>query len=163
MEDALEKLPPELSGGMVRPWVSIARALVTRPHVVLYDSPTAGLDPVTSQTIITLILRLRDTQGVTSMLATHRLQDAFGLASYRYDRPVRPGCAPFDGNNGATRLSGAATNVVVASRGESLFRGGARRNWRKRATRTYGGFCCNLGGAVREFDVEEHRWRNTNN
>ena len=76
MEDTLEKLPSELSGGMRRR-VSIARALVTRPQVVLYDSPTAGLDPVTSQTIITLILRLRDTQGVTSVLATHRLQDAF--------------------------------------------------------------------------------------
>src|SRR5258708_40054345 len=84
MEDTLEKLPSELSGGMRRR-VSIARALVSHPHVVLYDSPTAGLDPVTSQTIITLILRLRDTQGVTSLLATHRLQDAFGLASYRFD------------------------------------------------------------------------------
>ena len=83
MEDTLEKLPSELSGGMRRR-VSIARALVSRPKVVLYDSPTAGLDPVTSQTIITLILRLRDTQGRNiALLATHRLQDAFGLASYR--------------------------------------------------------------------------------
>src|SRR6202035_5563535 len=84
MEDAIDKLPSELSGGMVRR-VSIARAVVNRPHVVLYDSPTAGLDPVTAQTIITLILRLRDTQGVTSLLATHRLQDAFGLANYKFD------------------------------------------------------------------------------
>jgi phospholipid/cholesterol/gamma-HCH transport system ATP-binding protein len=84
MEDALEKLPSELSGGMRRR-VSIARALVSRPPIVLYDSPTAGLDPVTSQTIITLILRLRDTLGVTSILATHRLQDAFALANFRFD------------------------------------------------------------------------------
>src|ERR1700688_1363504 len=84
MDDTLEKLPSELSGGMRRR-VSIARALVSRPPVVLYDSPTAGLDPVTSQTIITLILRLRDLQGVTSLLVTHRLQDAFGLANYRFD------------------------------------------------------------------------------
>src|SRR3984957_3282937 len=84
MEETLEKLPSELSGGMRRR-VSIARALVSRPHVVLYDSPTAGLDPVTSQTIITLILRLSDPQGVTSLLATQRLQDAFGLANYRFD------------------------------------------------------------------------------
>src|SRR5438270_2123357 len=84
MEDAIDKLPDELSGGMRRR-VSIARALVSRPPVVLYDSPTAGLDPVTSQTIITLIMRLRDTQGVTSVLATHRLQDAFGLANYKFD------------------------------------------------------------------------------
>ncbi len=84
LEDALDKLPGELSGGMRRR-VAIARALVSRPAIVLYDSPTAGLDPVTSQTIITLILRLRDDQGMTSILATHRLQDAFGLANYRFD------------------------------------------------------------------------------
>jgi len=84
LEDALEKLPAELSGGMRRR-VSIARALVSRPPVVLYDSPTAGLDPVTSQTIITLLLRLRDLQGVTAILATHRLQDVFALANYRFD------------------------------------------------------------------------------
>lgn len=84
LEHTLEKLPDELSGGMRRR-VSIARAIVSRPPVVLYDSPTAGLDPVTSQTIITLILRLRDDQGVTAIMATHRLQDAFGLANYRFD------------------------------------------------------------------------------
>ena len=84
MESALDKLPAELSGGMRRR-VSIARALVTRPPIVFYDSPTAGLDPITAQTIITLILRLRDTQGVTSILATQRIQDAFGLANYRFD------------------------------------------------------------------------------
>jgi len=77
-------LPSELSGGMRRR-VSIARALVSRPEIVLYDSPTAGLDPVTSQTIITLILRLRDFYGVTSLLATHRLQDGFALANFRFD------------------------------------------------------------------------------
>lgn len=84
MEHAIEQLPSELSGGMRRR-VSIARALVGRPPIVLYDSPTAGLDPVTSQTIITLILRLRDLQGVTALLATHRLQDAFALANFRFD------------------------------------------------------------------------------
>jgi len=85
MEDAIDKYPAELSGGMRRR-VSIARALVDRPQLVFYDSPTAGLDPVTSQTIITLILRGRDLQGVTSLLATHRVQDAFGLAHFRFDK-----------------------------------------------------------------------------
>jgi phospholipid/cholesterol/gamma-HCH transport system ATP-binding protein len=120
MEDAIEKLPSELSGGMRRR-VSIARALVTRPDVVLYDSPTAGLDPVTSQTIITLILRQRDTQGVTSLLATHRVQDAFGLASYRYDGPSGR-VVPVAGN-GASRTSGAATNFVVLREGKVYFEG----------------------------------------
>jgi phospholipid/cholesterol/gamma-HCH transport system ATP-binding protein len=83
MERAKESLPGDLSGGMRRR-VSIARALITRPPIVLYDSPTAGLDPVTAQTIITLILRLRDVYGVTSLMATQRIQDAFALANYRF-------------------------------------------------------------------------------
>jgi phospholipid/cholesterol/gamma-HCH transport system ATP-binding protein len=120
MEDTLEKLPSELSGGMKRR-VSIARALVTRPHVVLYDSPTAGLDPVTAQTIITLILRLRDTQGVTSLLATHRLQDAFGLASYRFDGDS--GRVVPVSSNGSSRQSGAATTFVVLREGKVYFEG----------------------------------------
>lgn len=83
MEQAIDKLPGELSGGMRRR-VSIARALITHPPIVLYDSPTAGLDPVTAQTIITLILRLRDVFGVTAIVTTHRLQDAFALANFRF-------------------------------------------------------------------------------
>ena len=121
MEDTLDKLPSELSGGMRRR-VSIARALISRPPVVLYDSPTAGLDPVTSQTIITLIMRLRDTQGVTSMLATHRLQDAFGLANYRFDGQTgRVVPAPHTGN-GSSR-DGPATNIVLLRGGKAYFEG----------------------------------------
>jgi phospholipid/cholesterol/gamma-HCH transport system ATP-binding protein len=121
MEDTLEKFPSELSGGMRRR-VSIARALVTRPHVVLYDSPTAGLDPVTAQTIITLILRLRDTQGVTSVVATHRLQDAFALAKFRFDGKsghVVPIAQP--GGSGAPA---ASTNFLVVREGKAYFQGG---------------------------------------
>ncbi len=84
MEGSYDKFPDELSGGMRRR-VSIARALINQPPIVYYDSPTGGLDPITSQTIITLILRLRDLNGVTSLLATHRLQDAFGLANFVFD------------------------------------------------------------------------------
>jgi phospholipid/cholesterol/gamma-HCH transport system ATP-binding protein len=84
LEHTGDMLPSELSGGMRRR-VAIARALAARPPIVLYDSPTAGLDPITSQTIITLILRLRDVFGVTAMLATHRLQDGFALANFRFD------------------------------------------------------------------------------
>ncbi len=121
MDGALEKFPAELSGGMRRR-VSIARALVNRPQIVLYDSPTAGLDPVTSQTIITLILRLRDLQGVTSVMATHRLQDAFGLANFRFDSAnnrVVP--APSNGAQSAR----PATNILVLRDGVAYFEGPA--------------------------------------
>ncbi|MGH9433301.1 MAG: ABC transporter ATP-binding protein [Terriglobia bacterium] len=78
MEGAIAKMPAELSGGMRRR-VSIARAIVNQPSVMLYDSPTAGLDPVTAQTITILIAKLRDTQGVSSILVTQRLQDGITL------------------------------------------------------------------------------------
>ncbi|MBI3404390.1 MAG: ATP-binding cassette domain-containing protein [Acidobacteria bacterium] len=120
MEHAIEKLPGELSGGMRRR-VSIARALITKPPIVLYDSPTAGLDPVTAQTIIHLILRLRDTIGVTALLATHRLQDAFGLASFRYDSDAGR-VVPIDKNptNGAGH---AATSFLFLRDGGVHFEG----------------------------------------
>ncbi len=121
LEAALEKFPAELSGGMRRR-VSIARALVDRPPIVFYDSPTAGLDPVTSQTIITLILRGRDLQDVTSLLATHRVQDAFGLANYRFDKTT--GHVLHTGENGARREA-PPTNVLVLRGGEIYFEGAA--------------------------------------
>jgi phospholipid/cholesterol/gamma-HCH transport system ATP-binding protein len=128
MEQTMESLPAELSGGMRRR-VSIARALVSRPEVVLYDSPTAGLDPVTAQTIITLILRLRDTQGVTSVLATHRLQDGFGLANYRFDGTTGHVLhVPVNGNSRSSSgllsaSASAATNFVVLRGGKVYFEG----------------------------------------
>jgi phospholipid/cholesterol/gamma-HCH transport system ATP-binding protein len=122
MEDAIDKLPDELSGGMKRR-VAIARALVSRPPIVLYDSPTAGLDPMTSQTIIALILRLRDTQGVTALLATHRLQDAFALANYRFDqaqnRVVKTTPAALEPFNGQP-----STTFLVLHEGKVYFEGG---------------------------------------
>lgn len=131
LEETMGKYPPELSGGMRRR-VSIARALVDHPALVLYDSPTAGLDPVTSQTIITLILRGRDAQGVTSVLATHRVQDAFGLANFTFDaassRVLRDGDE--SARSGGARSSSSvdqagATNVVVLRDGKIYFQGPA--------------------------------------
>jgi phospholipid/cholesterol/gamma-HCH transport system ATP-binding protein len=81
MEQAIDKMPSELSGGMRRR-VSIARAIISEPAIMLYDSPTAGLDPVTSHTIDILITKLRDVQHVSSVVVTHRLQDAYVLANY---------------------------------------------------------------------------------
>ncbi len=125
MEEALEKLPAELSGGMRRR-VSIARALVSGPPIVLYDSPTAGLDPVTSQAIITLILRLRDLQGVTSLLATHRLQDAFALANYCFDPQTNRVVAVRQDGRGTLAKGGdaaPATTFLVLRDGGVYFEG----------------------------------------
>jgi phospholipid/cholesterol/gamma-HCH transport system ATP-binding protein len=84
LEQAISKFPPELSGGMRRR-VSIARAIITKPDLILYDSPTGGLDPITSTTIIDLVMKQRDVSHTTSLVITHRLQDAFTLAMNRFN------------------------------------------------------------------------------
>src|SRR5439155_1134776 len=85
LEHTLDKFPAELSGGMRRR-VAIARAIITEPEILLYDSPTAGLDPVTSTTIVELIVKQRDVYKTSSLMVTHRLQDAFVMASHFFDR-----------------------------------------------------------------------------
>jgi len=119
MADAIDRMPSDLSGGMRRR-VSIARALASSPDVVFYDSPTAGLDPVTSQTIITLLLRLRDTQGVTALLATHRLQDAFAMANYRFD-PQTSSILPF--TKGETANDAGNITFMFLREGRVYFEG----------------------------------------
>jgi phospholipid/cholesterol/gamma-HCH transport system ATP-binding protein len=74
LEDEADKMPNELSGGMRRR-VGIARALVGNPKIILYDEPTAGLDPITARTICELALKLRDLEEVSSIFVTHRMQD----------------------------------------------------------------------------------------
>src|SRR5271170_952535 len=85
LENTIAKFPPELSGGMRRR-VSIARAIISNPDLILYDSPTGGLDPITSTTIIELVIKQRDVTHTTSLVITHRLQDAFLLASHRFNQ-----------------------------------------------------------------------------
>jgi len=80
LEHAIDKMPNQLSGGMRRR-VGIARALVGNPKIILYDEPTAGLDPITARTINELALKLRDLEEVSSIFVTHRLQDIEVLAS----------------------------------------------------------------------------------
>jgi len=125
LEHTLDLLPSELSGGMRRR-VSIARALINHPPIVLYDSPTAGLDPVTSQTIITLILRLRDVYGVTALLATQRLQDGFALANFHFD-PRTKRVVPNSANGELAEAANAAkTRFLVYKDGGIYFEGGPK-------------------------------------
>ncbi len=85
LEQTIDKFPSQLSGGMRRR-VSIARAIISDPELVLYDSPTGGLDPITSHTIIELVVKQRDVYGSSSLLVSHRLQDAFTLATHRFSK-----------------------------------------------------------------------------
>ncbi|HTA78384.1 MAG TPA: ATP-binding cassette domain-containing protein [Terracidiphilus sp.] len=84
LEQTFDSFPSSLSGGMRRR-VAIARALIHKPDLLLYDSPTGGLDPVTSTTIIELIVKQRDVYHTPSLLVTHRLQDAFTMCTHRFD------------------------------------------------------------------------------
>lgn len=85
LANTIDLYPSELSGGMRRR-VAIARAMITQPEVLLYDSPTGGLDPVTSTNIIELIVKQRDVYKTSSLMVTHRLQDAFVMASHVFNQ-----------------------------------------------------------------------------
>jgi phospholipid/cholesterol/gamma-HCH transport system ATP-binding protein len=119
LEDAIDRMPSELSGGMRRR-VSIARAIISQPSVMLYDSPTGGLDPVTAHTINILIAKLRDTQRVTSVVVTHRVQDAALLADHVFsaERQTLVQAPRTDGPGPA-----AATHFLVLREGAVYFHG----------------------------------------
>src|SRR5246500_404898 len=104
LEHTINKFPAELSGGMRRR-VSIARAIIAKPDLILYDSPTGGLDPITSTTIIDLVIKQRDVSHTTSLVITHRLQDAFLLARNRFNQQtgkIEP--IPNDGIDDSTKF-----------------------------------------------------------
>jgi phospholipid/cholesterol/gamma-HCH transport system ATP-binding protein len=116
LEGAIAKFPSELSGGMRRR-VSIARAIITQPELILYDSPTGGLDPITSTTIIELVVKQRDVAHTTSLLITHRLQDAFTVATHRYNTVAgRMESIPDNGIDPSTRF-------LVLHEGRAIFDG----------------------------------------
>jgi phospholipid/cholesterol/gamma-HCH transport system ATP-binding protein len=86
-----DRMPSELSGGQRRR-VAIARAMTSKPRLLLYDEPTTGLDPITAQTIDDEIIKLRDLENVSSIVVTHQLRDAFYVATHaasRVDRQIR--------------------------------------------------------------------------
>ncbi|HEY6968889.1 MAG TPA: ATP-binding cassette domain-containing protein [Candidatus Angelobacter sp.] len=117
LEHTLDMFPAELSGGMKRR-VGIARAIITHPEVLLYDSPTGGLDPITSTTIIELIMKQRDVYKTSALLVSHRLQDGFMLATHRYD-PQTEHMQPIDGAS----LRDVLTTFLVLKDGKVIFDG----------------------------------------
>lgn len=116
LSPAINKFPSELSGGMRRR-VSIARALITKPDLILYDSPTGGLDPITSTTIVELVLKQRDEAHTASVMITHRLQDAFFLATHYWDSPSKS--AQQIPNGGVDE----STKFLVLNEGKVVFDG----------------------------------------
>ncbi|MCX6622067.1 MAG: ATP-binding cassette domain-containing protein [Acidobacteria bacterium] len=118
LEHTLEKFPSELSGGMRRR-VGIARAIVTDPPLVLYDSPTAGLDPITANTIMAVVAKERDTKETTSAIVTHRFQDGELMANFRYN-PDSGKLEPVQRNGTAAAVR---TIFMVLKEGELIFEG----------------------------------------
>ena len=118
LEQTLDKFPAELSGGMRRR-VGIARAVVSEPALLLYDSPTAGLDPITANTIIALILKERDLRNTATIMVTHRYQDGHLMANFRYN----PNSGQIERARGGGDVSQVSTKFLVMNAGRLVFEG----------------------------------------
>ena len=116
LEETFSLFPDSLSGGMRRR-VAIARALIRQPELLLYDSPTGGLDPLTSTTIIELIVKERDVSHTPSIMVTHRIQDAFLLCNNRFD-PEQGRMVPFPKG-----VTDPATTFLMLEEGRLIFDG----------------------------------------
>lgn len=113
----LEKFPAELSGGMRRR-AAIARVVVTNPALTLYDSPTAGLDPITAYTIMALLIKARDVGRSTTLVVTYRHQDGDLLANFRYNSELG---GLERSRNGARHDN--RTSFLVLKEGRMIFEG----------------------------------------
>jgi phospholipid/cholesterol/gamma-HCH transport system ATP-binding protein len=114
LEQTVDKYPSELSGGMRRR-AAIARAVVNKPPLLLYDSPTAGLDPITAHTIMALIIKERDVDNTTALVVTHRYQDGNLVANFRYN--------PDSGRLDPAGETGTHTVFMVLREGRLVFEG----------------------------------------
>ena len=121
LEGTYDMRPSELSGGMRRR-VAIARAIITEPEVLLYDSPTGGLDPVTSNTIVQLIVKQRDVYKTSALMATPRLQDAFTMATHQFDKATNQMVAIPKGQRGEVPMS-----FLILRDGKVIFDGDAHQ------------------------------------
>jgi phospholipid/cholesterol/gamma-HCH transport system ATP-binding protein len=128
-----DRMPSELSGGQRRR-VAIARALAAKPKILLYDEPTTGLDPITALSVDEEIVKLRDLEGVSSVLVTHQLRDAFfvaehavvgGAGSVRYDRATRSKAQQAEFimlKDGRIHFEGHADELRAAARDDEYIR-----------------------------------------
>lgn len=124
LDEFYDRMPSDLSGGQRRR-VAVARAMAHKPELILYDEPTTGLDPITGSTICDLIVKLRDLEGVTSMLVTHQLRDAFQVAqSFVMKRGDE---LEYNRIDELDLLVG--TEFIVLNRGEIVFRGRQKELW----------------------------------
>src|SRR5262249_15496023 len=120
LEEAIDKMPAELSGGMKRR-VGIARALVGSPDLVLYDEPTAGLDPITKRSLLELVIALRDLEGVTSVFVTHDLRAAEIVATEYLQKDPTGRVVRCRDASGARLVN---INFIMIREGEIVFQGG---------------------------------------
>jgi phospholipid/cholesterol/gamma-HCH transport system ATP-binding protein len=131
LQQFIDRMPSELSGGQRRR-VAIARAMAAKPRILLYDEPTTGLDPITCLTVDEEIVKLRDLEGVSSVLVTHQLRDAFFVAEHAATR--RNGDVAFEK---ADREKGDQAEFIMLKDGRIHFEGNASELRRAAASDPY--------------------------
>jgi phospholipid/cholesterol/gamma-HCH transport system ATP-binding protein len=117
LDDYIERMPTQLSGGQRRR-VAIARAMASRPKLLLFDDPTTGLDPITAESVNDEVVKLRDLEHVTSIVATHQIRDAFYMASHKAARTA--------GRLAIAETEASHATFMVLNDGRIVFEGDAQ-------------------------------------